>query len=340
MKCSHEKLAGLLSAEPAGTFLVSGDETLLTMEAADAIRARARESGYAERQVFFVERGFDWDQVRTAARSMSLFAERRVLEFRMPTGKPDRGAELLASMIQDPPPDILLLIITERLTGKVADAAWVRAVASRGVWVSIPVVKAEELPDWLVGRAARAGVELASDAAQLIAARAEGNMLAAAQEVEKLALVCSGKAGLDAVSAAVGQNARYDVSALADAASTGDAVRALSVLAVLKGEGTAPVLILWALTRALRGLWQARERERLRRSGPGSGWNLASPPGPEALRRARSLPLSRLMREAGTVDRILKGRLQGDPWMSLAVLSAGLAGASLHPCLLSGRVNP
>jgi len=340
MKCSPDDLAKQLRAEPAASFLVSGDETLLTVEAADAIRARARAAGYGDRQVFFIERGFDWDQVRNAAQSLSLFAERRILELRMPGGRPDQGAELLVSMIQDPPPDTLLLILTERLNGKVADAPWVRAVASRGVWVSVPVVKPQDLPGWLIARAARAGMKLAPDAAQLITVRAEGNMLAAAQEIEKLGLMCQGEAGLDEVNAAVGQNARYDVYALADAAAKGDAVRALSVLGVLKGEGTEPVLVLWALARALRGLWQARERERLRRGGPGSAWNLASPPSPEALRRARSLSLTRLMREAGMVDRILKGRSQGDPWMSLAVLTAGLAGASLHPSLLSGRVEP
>lgn len=340
MGCSPDELPEKLRAGPASTYLVSGDETLLVIEATDAIRARARAAGYLDREVFFIERGFDWDAVRTASQSMSLFSARRILELRMPSGRPDQGAELLIAMIREPPPDTLLLIITGRLAGKVAEAAWVRAVADRGVRVIVPTVKPQDLPAWLTRRATSAGVKLAPDAAQLIAARTEGNLLAAAQEIGKLALTCQGDAGLDEVNAAVGQNARFDVYALADAAARGDATRALSVLGVLKAEGTEPVLVLWALARTIRGLWQARERERLRRRGPGSAWNLAAPPGPEALRRARTLPLVRLMREAGIVDRIVKGRSPGDPWMSLAVLTAGLAGASLHRCLLSGRVEP
>jgi len=337
MRCPPEKLPEALRADPKGAFLVSGEEALLCAEAADAIRARARKAGFSDRQTFFVERGFDWDVLRTAAQSLSLFAERRLLELRMPTGKPDRGAELLLSMIQSPAPDTLLLILTDKLDRKTTESAWVRAMEKNGLWVTVSAVAPQALPAWLMQRAARAQVELALEAAQFIAARAEGNLLAAAQEIDKLALLGGGRVGLEQVRAAVGHSARYDVYALADAASRGQAARALAVLDGLKAEGTEPTLILWALSRELRGLWQARERDRLRSSGGGSGWNMASPPNTTSMARARSLPLAQLLREAGHVDRIVKGQARGDVWTALTALTAGLAGA-LHHRLLSGRV--
>jgi DNA polymerase III subunit delta len=338
MRCPLEKLAELLRKPPAAAWLVSGDEALLVGEAADAIRAAARAAGYSDRQMFFVERGFDWDSVRSAAQSLSLFSERRILELRMPTGKPDRGAEYLSELILRPPPDTLLLIITGHLDKKTADAAWARALDKQGVWVDIPDVKIAALPDWLCRRAAGAGLTLEAEAAQVIAARAEGNLLAAAQEIDKLALLADGgRLTLESVRAWVGASARYDVYALADAASRGNAQRALQVLEGLKAEGTEPTLILWALGREIRGLWQARERDRLRTSGGGSGWNMASPVNPVSMQRARRLPLAQLLREAGNADRIIKGQMRGDVWTSLRALTAGLAGA-LHHRLLSGRV--
>ncbi len=338
MRIAIDKLAELLRKPPAAAWLVSGDEALLTGEAADAIRAAARAAGYSDRQMFFIERGFDWDLVRSSAQSLSLFSERRILELRMPTGKPDRGAEFLTDLLTRPPPDTLLLILTNRLDKKAAEAAWVRAVEKHGVWLAIPDVTVEGLPDWLARRAAAAGLALEAEAARVIAARAEGNLLAAAQEIDKLALLADGgRLTLESVQAWVGSSARYDVYALADAASRGQPRRALQVLEGLKAEGTEPTLILWALGRELRGLWQARERDRLRSGGGGSGWNMANPPNPVALQRSRKLPLAQLMREAAVADRIIKGQARGDVWTSLRALTAGLAGA-LHHRLLSGRV--
>ena len=339
VKTTFDQLTAVLTRGLAPAYLVSGDEGLLVAEAADAIRAQARAAGFLERQVFFVERGFDWDEVRTAAESMSLFSERRLLELRMPTGKPDRGAEFLTRLITAPAPDTMLLILTGKLDKKTTDSAWVRAMEKQGLWLPVAAVSPERLPGWLRERAGRSKLQLAPDAAQLIAARAEGNLLAAAQEIDKLALLSTdGRVTLDLVRSAVGDSARYDVFALSSAASAGHAARALQVLEGLKGEGVEPTLILWALSRELRGLWQARERDRLRSSDRGSAWNLASPPNSAALARSRRLPLARLLSEAGNVDRIIKGQARGDAWTGLRALTAGLAGA-LHQGMLSGRVS-
>jgi len=338
MRSRVEELPAALSRGLKNSYWVSGDEPLLVAEACDAIRARARAEQYLDRQVFFVEKGFDWDLLRGAAQSLSLFAERRMFELRMPTGKPDRGADYLTGIIENPPPDTVLLVITAKLDKKTGDAAWARAMERTGVCVPISSVEADALPAWLRERANKSNLRLEPDAAQLIAARAEGNLLAAAQEIDKLALLANdGRIDIETVRQSVGESARYDVFDLATAASRGQAARALLVLDGLKSEGIEPTLILWALSRELRGLWQAVERERLRSNERGSAWNQASPPNPEALSRVRHLPLAQLLREASSVDRIVKGQLRGDPWTALRALTAGFAGA-LHQSMLSGRV--
>jgi DNA polymerase-3 subunit delta len=331
-------LPAALSRGLAGAYLISGDEPLLVGEAADAVRAAARAAGYLDRQVFAAERGFSWDELYHSAQSMSLFAEKRLLEVRMPSGKPDKGAALLEDLAARPPPDVMTLVITDKLDKKAGDAAWVRAFELRGVWVSVWPVDTAALPEWLRGRAKALGVTLQPEAAQLIAARVEGNLLAARQELQKLSLLADGGA-IDAqqVLRSVGDSARYDVFQLAQAAAAGDAVRALHVLLGLKGEGVEPSLILWALAREIRGLWQARERERLRAPTRGSGWSLAASPTAQAMSRTAKLPLARLLVQASRVDRVIKGQAPGDAWTAITDLTAALAGA-LQASAESGRV--
>jgi len=333
-----EQLPAALKAGLAPVYLVSGDEPLLVGEAADAIRGAARAAGHTERSVFFVDRSFDWEELRGTTQSLSLFAERRLVELRLPTGKPDKGAAQLIALAGDPPPDVITLVLTEKLDKKAGDAVWVQAFAQRGVWVPVWPVGTAALPAWLLARAKRKGIEMEPGVAELIALRVEGNLLAAAQELDKLSLLAGGaKIGKALVLKSVADSARYDVFQLAEAASAGEAVRALRILLGLRSEGVEPTLILWALVRELRGLWQASERNRLRSSQRGSAWNLAATPSPAALARLRSLPLADLLRSASLVDRIIKGLAPGDPWSALTGLAATLAGA-LQPNGVSGRV--
>jgi DNA polymerase-3 subunit delta len=346
-----DQLPAALGRGLAAAYLVSGEEPLLIGEAVDAIRGAARAAGFADRKVFCIERGFDWGELRAETQALSLFSARRIVELRMPTGKPDKGAALLAALATDPPPDVLTLVLTEKMDKKASDAPWAQAFLQHGVWVSVRPVGAGQLPAWLTARAQRVGATLAPDAALLIAERVEGNLLAAHQELTKLALLAQGAViSRELVAGAVGDSARYDVFQLAGAASAGEAARALRVLAGLRSEGVEPTLILWALVRELRGLFQARERNRLRSSHRGSGWNLASTPSPEALTRLRSLPLGSLLIEASAVDRIVKGLAPGDAWTALTRLTALFAGAlapvgalqrrpgALQRPALSGRV--
>jgi DNA polymerase-3 subunit delta len=338
LRLTAEQLPAALAKNLAGVYLVSGDEPLLVGEAADAIRAAARAAGYADRSVFFIDRSFSWDELRHASQSLSLFAERRLFELRMPSAKPDKGAQQLADLAERPPPDVVCLVVTDKLDKKASDAAWVRAVEKHGVWVPVWPVQTAGLPAWLRARAKQLKIEIEPAAAQLIADRVEGNLLAAKQELEKLSLLANGEPiGADLVLRSVGDSARYDVFQLAEAAAGGDGERALRVLLGLKSEGVEPTLILWALVRELRGLWQARERDRLRSADRGSGWNLAATPSPRALSRLKTLPLPRLLMQAGNADRVIKGLAPGDAWSELTGLTGVLAGA-LQASTESGRV--
>jgi DNA polymerase III subunit delta len=340
LRLNADQLSAALSRSVAGTYLVSGEEPLLVGEAADAIRAAARAAGYADRRVFFIERGFAWDELKHASQSLSLFAERRLFELRMPSGKPDKGAPQLADLAQHPPPDVVCLIVTGKLDKKASEAPWVRAVEKHGVWVPIRAVPLAALPGWLRERAKQLEVEMEPAAAHLIVDRVEGNLLAAQQELEKLRLLANGQPiSSELVLGSVGDSSRYDVFQLAEAAAAGDAARALRVLLGLKSEGVEPTLILWALVRELRGLWQARERGRLRSAVRGSGWHLAATPSPRALSRLNRLPLSPLLMQASHTDRVLKGLATGDAWSALTALTGGLAGA-LQATAESGRVRP
>ena len=338
MRLNSDQLAQALKRGLAGVYLVSGDEPLLVGEAADAIRAAARAAGYADRSVMFVDRFFNWDEMRQATQSLSLFSERRLFELRMPTGKPDKGAALLLDIATRPPPDVLCLVLTDKLDGKTSETPWVRAFEQHGVWVRVWPVETAALPAWLRARAKALHTDMEPEAAQLIVDRVEGNLLAAKQELEKLALLADGKP-IDAqlVLRSVGDSARYDVFQLGEAAAAGDAERALRIVLGLKSEGVEPTLILWALLRELRGLWQSRERNRLRSQGRGGGWNQVANPSTRALARVGKMPLARLLRQAHQTDRVIKGLAAGDAWAAITGLAAAMAGA-LQASADSGRV--
>jgi DNA polymerase-3 subunit delta len=338
LRLNADQLPAALGRGLSTIYLISGDEPLIVGEAADAVRAAARSAGFSDRVIFSIERGFDWEELRRETHALSLFSERRLFELRMPSGKPDKGAALLAEVAARPPPDVVCLVVTDKLDRKMSDAPWVQAIERHGVWVPVWPVNRAALPGWLDGRSRALGLTLEPGAAQLIVDRVEGNLLAAKQELDMLALLANGAPiGTALVMQAVGDSARYDVFQLAEAAAAGDAQRSLRVLVGLRNEGIEPTLILWALVRELRGLWQARERERLGSSFTQSGWNQAAKPSPRALQRAGKLPLARLLRQAGRTDRAIKGLAPGDPWSEITALTMGLAGA-LQATRDSGRV--
>jgi len=331
MKIRSEQLTGHLAAKLLPAYLVSGNEPLLVGEAADAIRRKARESGYVEREVFFAERGFDWNALLAAGQSLSLFAARRILEVKMPSGKAGvDGSKVLAELIERPPLDTVLLVITDQLDRDAQKAAWVAAMEEQAGWVQIWPVRIGELPRWITGRMAQHDLKPDADAARLLAERVEGNLLAAHQEIEKLALLePRGPVDEAAVAAAVANSARYDIFQLSEAALEGDAPRALRILAGLKGEGTEPPLVLWALAKEVRALWQGELRAHTGASQSAPAWARPSPGLAKAQQRAGRLPLDRLLSDCSQIDRMIKGHAAGDPWDALARMATAVAGVKL-----------
>jgi DNA polymerase-3 subunit delta len=308
-------------------YFLAGDEHLLLIEASDALRARARELGYLEREILDAESGFDWDDLARAASGMSLFASRKLIDLRVPTGKPNKdGAAAIIEYCERPPPDTVLLI-TSTQWSKQHHAAWVDSIELIGVFVPIAPLRPDDLPSWIGQRMASRGVKAARDAIDVLAERSEGNLLAAAQEIDKLALL-AGDRLLDAATLEdlVADSARYDAFKLTDAALAGDAARALRIAAGLRAEGEQVPALMGLLLYQLQLLVR-----------------LAAAPNPaQAFRSERIYPAreaiyrkalqrgglahwERCLAQAARIDRISKGRGAGDAWVELERLLAGMS---------------
>ena len=254
MKISANQLAPQLKKSLLPCYLVSGDEPLLVEESLDAIRAAAREQGFGSRELFVHSVGFDWSDFSAVGGNLSLFAERRIVELRLPTGKPGvKGSAAIADFAADAGEDILFLVSAPKIDRKGQNAKWVKALESRGGLVQIWPVDRRDLPGWINQRMQHAGMRPDRDAVRLIADRVEGNLLAARQEIEKLRLLHGGgPISADEVDQAVADSSRFDVYKLVDAAVSGNASRAVRVLGGVRAEGVEPVIVMWALTRELR----------------------------------------------------------------------------------------
>ena len=261
MQLRLDALDAHLAKGLAGLYVVFGDEHLLAQEACDRIRAVARAAGFTERNVFTVERSFDWSSLLGATQSMSLFGERQLIELRIPSGKPGKeGADALKLLAAADNPDVLTLVTLPRLDAATQKSAWFTALTERGVALKIDPIERAQLPNWVGQRLALQGQRVAPGeegrrALQFIAERVEGNLLAAHQEIQKLGLLYpQGVLTFEQVHDAVLNVARYDVFKLNEAMLAGDVGRLSRMLDGLKGEGEAAVLVLWALTEELRTL--------------------------------------------------------------------------------------
>lgn len=329
MKLQLDALAAHLQQQLLPAYLISGDEPLLTGEAADAVRATARAQGFTEREVHFFDRGADWEAVRTSVNSMSLFAERRIVEVRLPTGKPGvAGSRALIDIMNNLGQDTLLLVLTGRLDRDAQNAEWVRSLESKGAWLAVWPIPTDRLVSWLKARSKRMDLTVTDEALQVLADRTEGNLLAARQELEKLRLaVPDGRISAETVLASVADSARFDVSELSESLLEGDAARALRVLGGLRGEGVELPLVLWACIKAVRDLWGASHGS----DGGSRTWQRHSAALEKGKRRAASLPYARLAARAERADRMAKGRLSGDAWDELALLAADLCARPALP---------
>lgn len=340
MKLNPAQLAKHLVNPLSPVYIVSGDEPLLCQEAADTIRAAARQQGYDERQVFSADSNFEWGTLVQAGASMSLFAERRLLELRLPSGKPgDKGAAALIEYCARPADDTVLLITLPKLDGNQQKSKWGRALVDGGLtqFVQIWPIDAHQLLQWIRQRLAQAGLAAQPDAVELIAARVEGNLLAAAQEIEKLKLLADGdQITVDIVQAAVADSARYEVFGLVDAILNGEGAHTLRMLEGLKGEGVEPPIILWALARELRLLGslsaqyaQGVPMEKAFSQARPPVWEKRRPLVSKALQRHTTTRWAQMLGDAQVIDAQIKGQAQGSVWEGLARLSLAMAGVQL-----------
>jgi DNA polymerase-3 subunit delta len=331
------QLATHLAKGLAAIYLVAGEEPLLIQEALDAIRAAARKAGFSEREVLDVERGFGWHRVTDACASLSLFATRRIIEVRMAAGPDDEGRKTLQAIAQRAPQDVLLIIVCGALDKRQREAPWAKALDAAGAMLYVWPVKTEEFLPWIEARLKAVGVQADADAVKLLAERTEGNLLAAAQDVEKLKLLFPGeRISAEALAQAVADSARFEAFDLNDRVLDGDAEGSVRSLQRLREEGFAPLEVLGALSWALRSLSKAAiHYARLRDAGAACEaagiFRAQQAKYIRAVPRVRPAEALNWMRRAALVDQMVKTGQEAAAWEELLTLTLAASGAALRP---------
>jgi len=336
MQLRLDALEAHLAKALAPLYVITSDEHLLALEAADKIRKSARAKGFSEREVLVVERSFKWGELLAANQSQSLFGDRKLIELRIPTGKPGKdGGQALQEYVASLNPDNVTLITLPKLDWQTAKAAWVAALQQAGVYLDIPLVERTQLPAWIGARLAAQQQSADRQSIEFIAERVEGNLLAAHQEIQKLALLHpQGKLSFEQVQDAVLNVARYDVFKLNEAMLAGDTARLVRMIEGLKGEGEALPLVLWAMAEEIRtllklkaGVAQGKSLGMLMKESRiwGPREKLMEP----ALRRMTLSGLESALQQAAQVDKMVKGlrarEFAGDPWDALLQLGLRVA---------------
>jgi DNA polymerase III subunit delta len=336
MQLRPEALEPHLSKGLAPLYVITSDEHLLALEAADRIRRTARAQGYSERDVLTVERTFKWGELLASNQAMSLFGDKKLIELRIPSGKPGKdGSAALQNYVKDLSPDNLTLITLPKLDWQTAKASWVASLQQAAIYIEIPNVERAQLPAWIGARLQQQGQSADRSSLDFIADRVEGNLLAAHQEIQKLGLLYEpGKLSFEQVHDAVMNVARYDVFKLSEAMLSGDAARLTRMLEGLKGEGEALPLVLWAVAEEIRtllklkaGMAQGRPLPMLMKENRiwGPRERMMEP----ALRRVSLATLERALQDAAQVDKMIKGlrskQFGGDAWDAMLQLALRVA---------------
>lgn len=349
MKLNAAQLARQLKDSLAPVYVISGDEPLLAGETADQIRSACRRDGSEERLVFHVDRAFDWGQLHDTSHSLSLFAQKRLVELRIPGGKPgDDGAKAIIAWLDSPPPDTTLLITLPKLDGSAQRTKWAKGLTdhANSRFVQIWPVDAQQLPGWMRERLAAAGITPSAEALDLLSTRVEGNLLAAAQEVQKLKLYCdAGQLDLGTVQQVVADSARFDVFSLVDSMLQGHPEQALRILQGLRGEGVEAPVVLWALAREIRALASMAHQldrkvplDRVFASQRPPVWDKRKPVLAQALKRHPAAAWDQWLQAAQQVDEQIKGQLPGSAWDGLSAMVLAVAGIRL-PLLTTVRTH-
>lgn len=338
MRIDTDQLEQHLARGLGSFYTIHGDEPLLALEAADRLRSQARAAGFDERVLLVVEPGFDWGRLNAAGASLSLFAQRRLIELRIPNGKPGvAGAQALIDYAAHPPQDTITVVQLPALDWRTLQSEWVQALDAAGSLVEARRVDRARLPRWLGTRLARQQQSTDPDTLQFIADRVEGNLLAAWQELQKLALLFPpGKLGADDVRNAVLDAARYEVAGLSEALLAGDATQYVRVLNGLQAEAAGLPLVVWTLANDLRSA-HAVLRAMERRVPSAQALREARVFGPRrsaferALKRWTKSQLAAALERCAAIDRLSKGLGRADPWNALRDLGLTLTASCAPP---------
>lgn len=325
MQVKPEALQATLEKGLKPLYLLTGDDPLLMQEASDAVRSACRQAGYTERTVFDIDNHFDWSQVLGECNSLSLFAERKIIELRMPSAKPGKeGGAALREISDSLSDDNIIMIMAGKLERGADKSAWFKALDKAGVTVTLWPPRRHEFPAWVRQRMQRAGFRPSEEVVRLLCERVEGNLLAANQEIEKLKLLVDpGQLDAATLSSVTSHSARYSPYDVADRALEGNPEAALRTLNGLRAEGMDAYPILWFVSEELRRLVklaahraagmpmdQAIRTERM----------MFKPHLEPAIRRLGSRGLHALLRRCTTIDHCIKGLESGDPWVELQAL--------------------
>jgi DNA polymerase-3 subunit delta len=320
-------------------YCVSGDEALLIEEALDAIRAAARAAGFTEREVLHASGRFDWSQLSARANALSLFAARKIVEVRLPGGKPGRdGGEALRAHAAAGNDDVLTLLVLPRLDRTARNSAWAMALETHGAWIDVRRVERDVLPAWLKGRLARQKQGATTEALEFLADQTEGNLLAARQEIDKLGLLYPpGELSLEQVTDAVQDVARFEVFDLPAAMLRGEAQRAMRMIGALRAEGAALPLVLWAISEEVRAVIRGHQVIAAGRPLQTLAREMRMWPGRErllemAVARVAAPVAASLLARCADIDRLSKGlrapARDADPWLELAEVVLDVACAA------------
>lgn len=341
MLLKNDALSGVLTrAQRAGSmppvFVVASDEALLSIEAQDAIRATARSLGYVEREVLNADARFDWSKLAESMQALSLFADKKIVEVRLPGGKPGQaGANALEAHAAAANDSVMTIVALPRLDRRDMQSRWVSALERAGVLVDIDTVQRAQLPHWIARRLKQQSQSTTTEALEFIADKVEGNLLAAQQEVRKLALLYpAGELTLDQIADSVLNVARYDVFQLPLAMLSGDAVRIRRTMAGLEAEGEAIPLVLWVITEELRTLLRLKAHVEAGRPFSVAArdnrlWGPREKLAERALSRVSVATLEAALQRAADVDRAAKGldapKVDSDAWLELTELALSVA---------------
>ena len=329
---SFQELKNSLNRKLEKVYLIGGEEPLLVEESADLIRQAAKKNGFLERDVLHVEARFNWDSLYENANNLSLFASSKLLDLRLPNGKPGReGSKPLMDFSSQLDANTMLLVVCHGWASRDTKTKWAKTLESTGMMHYVWKVSLDQFPRWLHGRMNQVGVYLDEPAKQFLVEHVEGNLLAADQELKKLKMLYGDQAiTLQTLQGIIGDSARFDPYLLADFCISGQLKRSLRILESLEKEGVSTVPVQWALDNRLRLMVELKKAQEQRKD-PSSIyqksqiWKSRQSAMAQAAKRLSSHNWQELLLQCAHVEKIIKGRVKAEPWQSLRKLVADVS---------------